>query len=126
MKVPYRISRTALFLMGGDKPVYLPMLDVVQIQFQPDSCLHLRGMLPERRDLLEIEDGATFEIVFNQCGLVQYGQHTIPLFRFENCKVIERYIKNAVSCSEDQVLYADVVFTCDITIPEWEPRNADD
>jgi len=120
MKRPYSTRYTHLFLMGEGGPVWLQYTGVVRVQFQPRGILHIRGMLPFRSDLLELRDGVIFELTYNHWGPSGDYGHALPLFRFSNCKIINRHIKNAVSCSDDHYLFVEVVFECDIEIPNWE------
>jgi len=109
----------SLYQITDDGPKHLELVNVTNIQFQPSQSFHVQGLLPKRRDLLEMQDGAEFAIMYSQCGNRADFDYGTPVFRFVNCKVKSRYMQNTIYMHDDNVLFVDVVFECDIDIPEW-------
>lgn len=115
----YRTGETTLFLVMEDVPEPLTLVNVSNIQFSPKHLLHVQASLPEHRKLLEIQDGAEFIITYSECGPRCVFDNGFPLFHFKNCKVKSKYVHNSVSMHEDHLIFVDVLFECEIEIPEW-------
>lgn len=113
-------TRLSLYHIVKSGPKYLELVSVPDIQFYPDRLLFVEGILPYRRDLLEIEDGAEFVLVYSDCALAsRVFDNTTPVIRFTNCKVKQKNIFDSVNRSDERVVCASIVFECDISIPEW-------
>lgn len=115
----YATQDTVLFRTDGDTPCCLECATVALIQFAPVKLLHIRGVLPMRRDLLEIEDGAAFEIRYTECGDRSSYCNGVPLFRFTDCKAVKRYMENSVDCEGHHVVSVDLILSCEIETPDW-------
>ena len=112
--------KLALYHITENGPKYLELVSVPDIRFYPERFLRIEGILPNRRDLLEMEDGAEFVLVHCDCtSAITVFESTLPIIRFKNCKIKSRNIFDSVNRAEDKIVSVSVLFECDTEVLDW-------
>lgn len=110
----WRNDHTSLFLIRQGGPLHMTYIAVKSVDW--GGSIVLRGILPAAGVLNEIEDGATFEILYKGAGAPDEYDAREVIMRMSDCKIAHKFIRDLIAMSPADVEPVEMTLVLDCNI----------